>query len=397
MPSQNFYRPFLGLKSIRIHSIGFMLLLLTLPVAVEAQALDKIIDFLTVHPNKKAVERDSSIHPAKAILTPVVSYAPETNLGFGLGVKGLFKMRGSGPETRTSNIPLSLLYTIDKKYQFFSGFAIFSPGEKYMLTGNINIQSFPSFYFGVGQNTPDSNEEAFGYRQILIEPILLKNIFRPYLYFGGGFRFNKIDQIEAEQDGLLALSKRSGANGSTSSGFQIALIYDSRDNILNASKGFYLELTHGIYSKNLGGSQNFELSRFDFRYYIPMFQKSRSTLAFQLMAHLSHGNTPLFELGRLGGHEIMRGYFEGRYTERQLYATQLEWRQKLNHRWGIIGFTGLGTVAPSFDQLKMRHVRTSFGVGLRFLIDPHENLNLRLDFGFGAKKMKYYFKIAEAF
>ena len=93
----------------------------------------------------------------------------------------------------------------------------------------------------------------------------------------------------------------------------------------------------------------------------------------------------------------MRGYFEGRYTDRHFIATQVEWRQKLNHRWGLVAFAGLGSVAPSIDEFRMENVRPSVGVGVRFLVDAEENLNLRLDFGAGQHKLNYYFKIAESF
>jgi len=352
---------------------------------------------LTVYPNKKAVASNSSIHPAKMIFTPVISYAPETNLSIGVGMKGLFKMRGSGPETRTSNIPLTVQYTIENKYLFFSGFGIFTPQERYLLTGNIRIQSFPSLYFGVGQNTPESNEEEFGYSQILIEPIFLKNVLMPYLFMGSGFRYNRISNVQATEQGLLANSEQTGANGSTSSGIQLAMIYDSRDNILNASKGFFIAFTHGFYGSFLGGTQNYELTRFDFRYYMQPFKKPSSILAFQFVTRFSHGDTPLLELGRLGGDEIMRGYFEGRYTDRHFIASQVEWRQKLNHRWGVVAFAGLGGVAPSIDQFKVDNLRPSLGLGVRFLVDAEENLNLRLDFGRGREKLNYYFKIAESF
>jgi len=367
------------------------------PNEIIAQNLEKVINFLTVYPNKKAVALDSSIHPTKIIFTPVISYAPETNLSIGVGMKGLFKMKGSGPETRTSNIPLTVQYTIENKYFFFSGFEVFTPQERYMLTGNIRIQSFPSLYFGVGQNTPESNEEAFGYSQILIEPIFLKNVWMPYLFLGSGLRYNRISNIEATEEGLLATSQQSGANGSTSTGIQLAMIYDSRDNILNASEGLFVAFTHGFYGNFLGGTQKYELTRLDLRYYMQPFKKPSSILAFQIVTRFSHGDPPLLELGRLGGDEIMRGYFEGRYTDRHFVATQVEWRQKLNHRWGLVAFAGLGSVAPAIDQFNLEHVRPSVGIGVRFLIDEEEDLNLRLDFGAGEHKLNYYFKIAESF
>jgi len=358
---------------------------------------DKILEFLTLHPNKKAVERDSTLYPAKAIFTPVVQYAPETNVSIGVGIKGLFKMKGSGDETRTSNLPLTAQYTIENKYLFFSGFEIFSPQERYMLTGNVTIQSFPSLYYGIGADTPKSNEEEFSYSQILIQPLLLKNLFARYLFFGGGLRYNKISSVEALSGGLLESGEQSGALGATSSGLDLAIIYDSRDNILNATVGSFISLTHGFYGSWLGSSHDFQLTKLDARHFIQPLGSSSSILGFHFFAQINQGDTPLHEMGRLGGHELMRGYFGGRYTDRHLIASQVEWRQKLSHLWGVVAFAGVGNVMPSLSAFDWGTLRTSYGVGLRFLVDEEENLNLRLDFGVGNEKINYYFKIAESF
>jgi len=383
---------------LRIH-ITLLLLLSTHILCGQtlSHTIEQLLEFLTVHPNKKAVARDSSIYPAKAIITPVVAYAPETNLTLGVGIKGLFKMRGSGDETRTSNMPLTVQYSIENKYFFFSGFEIFSPQERYMLTGNIKIQSFPSRFYGVGQNTSKENEEQFDYSQVLIEPILLKNMFRKFLYLGGGIRYNRIANVEYEPGSVLQFTETPGARGSTSVGFQAALIYDSRDNILNASKGSFLSLTHGVYGDYLGSTQRYQLTRFDFRHFIQPLGKPTSILGFQFMTQFSTSDTPLLDLGRLGGDEMMRGYFEGRYTEKHLMALQVEWRQKLSYRWGLVAFGGLGNVAPTIDTFNKDTIRPSIGVGLRFLVDEAENLNIRFDYGVGNEKSNYYFQVAEAF
>ena len=367
------------------------------PKDSSAQFVEEVLDLLTVYPNKKAVARDSTIYPAKAIITPVVTFAPETNLSFGGGIKGLFKMRGSGPETRTSNIPLTVQYTIENKHLFYSRYEVFFPQEKYMLSGSVNVQSFPSLYYGVGQDTPSTNEEEFNYSQLLIEPLLLKNVFKKYLFFGGGIRYNRIFKIEPEADGLLDTSELPGSSGSNSLGLELALIYDSRDNILNANEGIFLSLTHGFYRDSFGSTQDFQLTKLDFRYYIQPLKKSSSTLGFQFIANLSFGNPPLLELARLGGSQINRGYFNGRFVDNHLVATQVEWRQKINYRGGFVGFTGVGAVAPSIDGFNTETIRPSIGIGLRFLVDAKENLNLRLDYGSGNEKRSFYFSIAESF
>lgn len=377
--------------------IAFIIVIVSFASGLHGQGLNNVLEFLTVRPNKKAAEKDSSIYPAKAIFTPVVTYAPETNLSMGVGMKGLFKMNGSGDETRTSNLPLTAQYSIENKYLFFSGFEIFTPQEKYMLTGNIRVQSFPSLYFGIGPDTPKSNEEKFNYSQILLQPLILKNLFKRYLFFGGGLRYNRISKVEPLANGLLETTGQPGALGSTSFGLELAMIYDSRNNLLNATEGAFMSLTHGFYGSWLGSSHEFQLTKFDFRYFMQPLGSPSSILGFHFIGQFNKGDTPLQEMGQLGGNLIMRGYFDGRYTDRHLIATQVEWRQKLSHRWGLAAFAGVGNVAPSLDAFDFGTLRTSVGVGIRFLIDEEENLNLRLDFGIGNEKANYYFKIAEAF
>jgi len=338
------------------HFLLSFIFLISLPVSSEAQFLEKTLEFLTIHPNKKAVAKDSTLYPAKAIFTPVV----------------------------------------ENKYLFFSSFDIFFPQERYVLTGFVNIQSFPSLFFGIGEDTPKSNEEKFSYGQILMEPILLKKVLWSHFFLGGGFRYNRVSGFEKEPDGLLANLENPGSDGSTSSGFQGALQYDSRDNILNAKKGIFIRLTHGFYEKFLGSSENFELTRFDARYY-KQFKKTPAVFAFQFFAQFGHGEIPFLELGRMGGSYLMRGYFKGRYTDRHMIATQVEWRQKLTHRWGAVVFAGVGSVSSTIGEFKNSSLRPSVGVGIRFLVDEEEDLNVRLDYGIGQEKKNFYFNIAEAF
>lgn len=381
----------------KIYFITILFFLGFYPIELSAQTLDKVIEFLTFYPNKKAVEKDNTLYPTKAIFTPVITYAPETNLSLGFGMKGLFKMKGSGPETRTSNVPLTLQYTIENKYLFFSGFEVFFPQERYMLTGNVRVQSFPSLYFGIGQDTPESNKEEFTYSQVLIEPLFLKNVIRKHLFVGGGFRYNKIFSVAQSPNGLLENFEDRGYDGSTSTGIELAIVYDSRDNILNATEGAFIGVFHGFYESFLGGTSDFQLTKLDFRYFIQPFKNPKSIIGISLNAHFSHGDIPLLEQARLGGANSMRGYFEGRYTDRHLISGQIEWRQKLTGRWGLVGFAGVGTVAPSLNEFSMDYIRPSIGAGVRFLIDKQENLNLRLDYGIGNEKGNYYLKLAEAF
>ncbi|MEM9856010.1 MAG: BamA/TamA family outer membrane protein [Bacteroidota bacterium] len=359
---------------------------------------NKVVEFFTVRPNKKRAAKDTAIYPSKIIIAPIISYSPETNLAFGAGAKHLFKLPGSGDETRTSNMPLSAQYTLENQFILFSGFEIFSPGEKWMLEGNLRFQKFPRFYYGIGNSTSSSNKERFDYSQILIEPILLKRAFFRYLFIGAGFRYNRISGVEFEQsDGLLANEDIPGVRGSESVGGEFAVVYDSRSNLLNSSSGWYMEFTYGVYDQAWGSSHNFTLKRLDLRRYFTLSSKRKDVLAFQLLTHIANDKAPLAELAYFGSESMMRGYYEGRFIDRTMLAFQAEYRRPIAGRLGGVLFAGLGDVQPDIESFNFSDLKYSLGFGLRFLLEKREKLNLRFDWGFGKGNNNYYFNVGEAF
>ncbi|WP_010522300.1 BamA/TamA family outer membrane protein [Aquimarina agarivorans] len=378
---------------------GFFLLFFLVQTSTQvfSQDFERIKEFFTFYPNKKKAEQDSTLYKSKFIVAPIVSFSPETSLAFGAGAKYLFKFQGSGKETRTSNMPVSLRYTLNNQFILFSGFEMFTNQEKWVIEGNALVKNFPQLFYGIGRDTPESNEEQFDFVQALIEPIFLKQTVK-YLFVGAGFRYNHIFDAGFERGKLLDSTRPSGYNGSTSAGAEVAVLYDSRNNILNADNGWYLEFTHGFYGKALGGTHEFELTRFDIRHFLSVSKKTRDVLAFQVLGHFSSGDVPLLELAQFGSGEILRGYREGRYLDRHLLAGQVEYRKSFkNSRWGAVAFLGTGDVTNSIEGFKIGNLRPNFGVGLRFLLDREENLNVRFDWGFGKDTNNVYLNLSEAF
>ncbi len=365
---------------------------------MEAQTIDKLKEIFTFYPNKKAVARDSTIYRQKFIAAPVFTYKPETNFAFGTGAKYLFKFNGSGDETRVSNMPITAQYTLNKQYFLYSGFEIFTNQEKWVIEGNLLFQNYPRLFYGFGSDAPKSAEEQYDYYQFLVEPIFLKQMFHRYLFIGAGFRYNHIYKTEFEPDGLIAQNQPDGFNGSTSMGAEVASLFDSRSNILNAQDGWYLEFTYGQYGKVLGGTNTFNLTRVDLRHFVDISEKNEDILAFQFFGRFTRGDIPFSEFSFFGGSDIMRGYQEGRFVDRDLLATQVEYRKNFkNSRFGLVGFLGTGDVYHNVDEFQFGNLKPNYGAGVRFSIDEKENLNLRFDVGFGEKTNGFYFSIAEAF
>lgn len=83
----------------------------------------------------------------------------------------------------------------------------------------------------------------------------------------------------------------------------------------------------------------------------------------------------------LGGMERMRGYYEGRYRDRNCVMTQVELRQRVYRRHGVAAWIGAGNVW-GVDSFAWNHTLCSFGVGYRF--EFKKRMNIRLDYGWGA-------------
>jgi len=108
---------------------------------------------------------------------------------------------------------------------------------------------------------------------------------------------------------------------------------------------------------------------------------------------------PFDLMPQLGGDVLLRGYFAGRYRDRQLLALQGEYRTPVWWRLGLVGFAGIGQVADNWGALGLGHFHPSAGVGARFQLSRTEGLNIRADYGWGfdAGTTGFYLSVGEAF
>ena len=128
--------------------------------------------------------------------------------------------------------------------------------------------------------------------------------------------------------------------------------------------------------------------------YIPVWKGA--TLAADCRATINIGNPSWGMMALLGNSYSMRGYYEGRYRDKNKIEATIELRQHVSRRNGVVAWAGAGTVFPKFADLRMKHVLPNFGVGYRW--EFKKNVNVRLDYGFGKHGQKgFIFNINEAF
>ncbi|MGD1841536.1 MAG: BamA/TamA family outer membrane protein [Thermonemataceae bacterium] len=319
-----------------------------------------------------------------------------------MGAKFLFKPKGAREETRTSNIPISVEYTLKNQFIFGSSYEVFFLHEKWLLKGNLGFSRFPITYFGVGRASKEANKIDLSFNQLLIEPLLLRRVVDNF-FIGGGFRYyntynaglgEEEENINGRYSGLI------DSLNATSVGAELAIALDSRDNVLNPTEGDFLEFTQGFYDKVLGGTNRFMLSKANYRKYIRTNPEKLNIIAFELFTRLSWGEPSLLELSALGGDRLLRGFQEGRFRDRFAYFSQAEYRWQTFKKIGFVFFGGVGDVLAEQQSFSFDTLKYSLGTGIRLKIIESENLNIRFDYAFGVGNKNannFYLGIAEAF
>lgn len=331
----------------------------------------------------------------KILAIPVLSRAPETDWTFGGAGTWLFKTSHRDSFLRASNVQLIGIYTLRKQYVGQLDANIVFPGEKWYLKMHASLSRFPDRFWGIGNNMPDGNAERFSFDQYHINPMLMRRI-KHKLFAGIIYDFQKIYHVKYIPGGIFDQQQLPGRYGSLISGAGAMILLDSRDNLYNAFKGWYVQFTSIFYNKAFGSGFTYNQLILDTRKYIKFYRKH--VLALQAyFEYNGPGTAPFRNIARMGGPERMRGYYSGRFTDRAHMCYQAEYRFPIWWRFGGTVFASLGEVAPSFNKMSIPGLKYSYGAGLRFAANRLERINFRFDYGFRKGGGDYYFTVAEAF
>jgi outer membrane translocation and assembly module TamA len=93
----------------------------------------------------------------------------------------------------------------------------------------------------------------------------------------------------------------------------------------------------------------------------------------------------------------IRGYPVGRYQNNRMIVGQAEYRRELFWRFGAVGFFGAGEVADKFSDFNASNILPGGGLGLRFLLDRQDHINLSVDYAWGRGSTALYISLGEAF
>ncbi|MBS1660308.1 MAG: BamA/TamA family outer membrane protein [Bacteroidetes bacterium] len=329
------------------------------------------------------------------LVLPIIARSIETGWSFGLASAGTFHLKSRDTTTRTSNAQALALYTTRKQFVVALNGSIYFPGERFIINEQLSYSSFPDNFWGLGKRTADSSKESYKYKQyyIYLHPQLL---VAHNLFLGLVFEHQRVFDVEYTKGRIFDKENIPGRYGYHISGLGLSVTYDNRNNAFSPDKGGMMQFWFDHFASYLGSDYQYTNFVFDLRRFIRIYKGQ--VLALQAFGSFNAGTTPLRSFAYIGGASNLRGYYAGRFRDKDAAIFQAEYRIPLFWRLGATGFAGIGNVGPKLSDIDFQDVKYSYGGGLRLALNRKERLNLRLDYGFAkGPSQGFYLQIGEAF
>jgi hypothetical protein len=328
---------------------------------------------------------------------PLLYYTPDTRLAYGGAGVYYFKVPPKNEDqqkTRASYLQFLADYTQNKQLDIWGQWNVFTRNEDYLLKGEIRYRNFPDRFFGIGNESLKENTERYEYDLVKITALALKKV-SSNVFVGIDYLFEYEYNFKRTEGGLLDAGHIRGYDGGRGSAFGVVGVYDTRDNIINAYKGKFAEVSSYFFDRSFGSTFEYINLNATYRQYWQL--KPKHVLASQTIMRFNFGDVPFLDMATAGGDDILRGYPKNRFRDRHFAATQVEYRFPLFWRFGGVAFTGVGDVFNSLDDVKAHTLKYSVGTGIRFVVNPAERINVRFDYGRGREGGYIYFIVTEAF
>jgi Omp85 superfamily domain len=177
--------------------------------------------------------------------------------------------------------------------------------------------------------------------------------------------------------------------------------FDTRDNTFYPKSGVFVDSGIDLFAKALGSKFTYQYVKFAFNRYASVGE--HGVLAVRGMACAATGDrVPIYDLCLFGARNDLRGYSAGRFQDRRMFATQAEYRLVIPKtgflgRFGLVGFGGVGAVAPKFSDMTISDMLPGGGGGVRFRLTKKHPINFRVDYGFGKTGRTLSIGVGEAF
>jgi hypothetical protein len=348
------------------------------------------------------------------VAAPTVASKPSTGLSVGFNSNLAF-FAGDEKTTHISSVSGGLRFS--QKKQVLSGirFGMFTADDRWFIQGDNRLSwtSQNTYGLGAGTATVGTDTENVKFTAFKLYETAYRTV-RPHLFAGGGINISTHSNIRPgdgvletfDQSAYAAYNESHGFSDDrqTSSGISAGLLFDTRDNGINAQRGWLASAAlRTFFNGFLGGDSTWQQLTIDVRTYRKLTPDGRRKLAFWFMSdNVISGTAPYLDLPATGSDgRSARGYSDGRYRGEHLVYGEMEYRGTLtsNGLLGYVAFLNTTTVDSEDAGKKLfDDFAPAAGFGLRLLLNKHSRTNLTADYAWGKDGSRgLYLGIQEAF
>jgi len=360
-------------------------------------------------------------------LLPIIGYAPANGFTLGVGIAGSILLDNS-EHTHISSALANLVFTSKRQINLNIRHNVYLSHDTWILQGDWRLLFFTQPTYGLGiyelppafslnglSLTDETGAQPMKFNYVRLYETVLRKINRRF-YGGAGI---SVDFHYSIEDQLLNLAGEPPfytshylyctlmdfpADKYSAIGFTGKLLYDSRDNAINAYKGTYLDLGFRINREFLGSTKNSSQILLEARQYQKLGSGNNLIAFWFLGDFLLSGSIPYLALPSIGWdtyNRSGRGYLQGRFRGENMVYAELEFRYRINRSGLLGGVVFINTISTDNEitgQKLFDRFAFGYGAGLRVKMNKETRTNICIDLGLGQNGSGgIYFGIQEAF
>jgi hypothetical protein len=327
-------------------------------------------------------------------IVPIISAGPDKGLGAGLKFRHLGLLRPDQPLEARFQYTL-FQYQIAEFWYFAQGLPFRRSGLR--LTCNYYNKTRTRFY-GIGNDTGESDVVGFTWQDLDLS-LLLDHELPHGFGLLAGWRSRRGSVWRGKDSDLPDLEDVHpdlfGIEGGWSNGPVLGVYHSTLEPLHDPLAGGRQSFTVRLADDRLGGTYTFQRYRLEVIQVIPLPPYTHR-LVLRGQAQLLGGDPPFTLLSWVGGDDTARGYFEGRYRDRDRILFNAEYRCNLYKFFDGVLFVDTGRVAKDLLQsAPFKDLHVTGGFGMRFHLYP--DLLVRFDVGFSSEMIGAYLNFGHTY
>lgn len=332
-------------------------------------------------------------------LLPSIGYNPSQGVFAGVSASAGGWL-GDPATTTLSSGAAGVSYSTNDQLMVQVRTDIYLPDNAWALKGDWRYLDTNQPTYGLGPASSAQRRSPMDFKLYRLYQTGFWHVPNTLFYAGLGYHLDVWDEIvEPDAPPGTPTDYRLYSGGpvtrSIASGVSFNVLYDTRDNPINARRGSLWNASLRAYSRAFGSDEIWQALASDFRTYPAVPPGSRNSLAIWNYVWFTFGKPPYLSLPAIGWDTYGRsgrGWLQGRIRGRDQVYTEFEYRRLLR-RDGFLGavvFLNLtATTQPDGGQFGV--LDPGMGAGLRIKFNKRTDTNLAVDMAWDEFRVSHLF------